>query len=151
MYIAVNYSVVCLFTIYVPLKNFSLNVETSILLLQRNWQIHTQLHSLECNTKWRSLNRCNFASVYHLCDSVCSTLMVNWYFDSYMNKTTFIQETSLSFSLHDNHSLYSTFRNKKMDTTIRTLYNILSWNFRYSGLDCQITADTFISVHSWTT
>ena len=49
----------------------------------------------------------------------------------YEQKTTFIEEISVLFSLHDNRSLYSTFRNKKMDTSIRTLYDILSWNFRY--------------------
>ena len=42
----------------------------------------------------------------------------------YEQKTTFIEEISVLFSLHDNHSLYSTYRNKKMDTTIRTLYDI---------------------------
>jgi hypothetical protein len=122
----------CLFIYYLrSAQEFFTYMETSILLLQRNWQIHTQFHSVESNTKWWSLNRCNFASVFHLYDSACSTLLVNWYFDSYINKTTFIQEIFVLFSLHDNHSLYSTFRNKKMDTTIRTLYDILSCNFWY--------------------
>jgi hypothetical protein len=77
----------CLFIYYLrSAQEFFTYMETSILLLQRNWHIHTQLHSEESNTKWRSLNRCNFASVYHPCDSACSTLLVNWYFDSYINK-----------------------------------------------------------------
>jgi hypothetical protein len=77
----------CLFIYYLrSAQEFFTYMETSILLLQRNWQIHTKLHSEEKNTKWRSLNRCNFASVYHPWYSACSTLLVNWYFDSYINK-----------------------------------------------------------------
>jgi hypothetical protein len=77
----------CLFIYYLrSAQEFFIYMGTPILLLQRNWQNHTKLHSEESNTKWRSLNRYNFASVYHPYDNACSTLLVNWYFDSYINK-----------------------------------------------------------------
>jgi hypothetical protein len=77
MYIAINYSVVSLFTIYVPLKSFSLIIYGDVYPIAAKKLRDPHPVAFLGVQYLVEIPESLQLSVYHPCDSACSTLQVN--------------------------------------------------------------------------